>query len=43
VGKARTCPRLPAAAVRVRTAREGRTFGHPTLAVRQQCRFDEQS
>jgi hypothetical protein len=29
VGKARTCPRVPTAAVRVGTAREERAFGHP--------------
>ena len=34
VGKARTCPRVPTAAVRVGTAREERSFAHPTLADR---------
>ena len=32
MGKARTCPRVPTAAVRVGTAREERAFAHPTLA-----------
>ena len=34
VGKARTCPRVSTAAVRVGTAREERSFAHPTLAYR---------
>src|SRR3984885_10638541 len=35
VGKARTCPRVPTATVRVGTARGERAFAHPTLAICQ--------